>query len=319
MFKKILSQCPINFATILFVLLGCFSPNTWSAMPKFELLYSFGKTEGADSPIVHDAAGNHYGIYSKGGDFGSGLIFKIDPTGKYNIAYMFDGKAAPKLISTNNGKFYGWSVNTNPTSTKSNAVIYELDLSQAKPKFTILYKDAENRGVSDLIQGRNGKLYGTTTGHSGEPYGSIFQLDISSSTSPSYKDIYTFSQSSAVASNLIQGNDNLLYGITKKTKSNNEIFVLDASKTFPSYAVLHDFNYDGYGMLISVNIALGNTDKIYGSINRWYIDGYHATPASMMFQLETNANTPNFTILNTTPWTSSEIVLGCDDKLYYTN
>jgi uncharacterized repeat protein (TIGR03803 family) len=58
------------------------------------VLHSFGaQTDGVqpDGPLVHDAAGNLYGVTFSGGEFGYGTVFKIDMTGKETILHSFGG------------------------------------------------------------------------------------------------------------------------------------------------------------------------------------------------------------------------------------
>ncbi len=223
MYKKILRQCPINFAAIFFVLLGCFSPNTWSALPNFELLYTFGKQQAPDSPLVHDAVGNHYGITSQGGKFGLGIISKIDSMGIRRVLYEFDGAhgvVTPNLLLGRDGKLYGWTRNSSPVDAASNAVIYQLDPSSEMPAFNVLYNNTETIDIDELMQGRDGKLYGTKLLTFWNRISLIFQLDITQPI-PVYNEIYKITsdlKDSKGFINLIQGNNNLIYGVLSGAK-----------------------------------------------------------------------------------------------------
>jgi len=60
------------------------------------VLHSFGaQTDGIDpeGALVHDSAGNLYGVTYSGGAFGYGTVFKMDATGNESILYSFGGGA----------------------------------------------------------------------------------------------------------------------------------------------------------------------------------------------------------------------------------
>jgi uncharacterized repeat protein (TIGR03803 family) len=60
------------------------------------VLYSFGgDTDGeyTDTDLVIDNAGNLYGSSVLGGDFGSGTVFRVSPSGEHTVLYSFTGGA----------------------------------------------------------------------------------------------------------------------------------------------------------------------------------------------------------------------------------
>jgi uncharacterized repeat protein (TIGR03803 family) len=93
----------------------------------------YGFTGGANGAIpaaglVWDAAGNLYGTTSRGGAAGSGVVFKLDPTGKETVLYRFtvgaDG-AIPTagLVRDAAGNLYG---TTGGGGASNNGVVYKV-------------------------------------------------------------------------------------------------------------------------------------------------------------------------------------------------
>ena len=326
MFNKILRQCPIIFTAILFVILSGFSQLTWPCATKFELLHSFGENEMVESPLIHDAFGNHYGIVSSS-------IYKITPTGQYKILYTFNkayGRVAPKLILGKGSKFYGWTINTNPTYPKSNAVIFVLDLSQTTPVFKVLHKDTENKPFTDLILGRNGILYGGVEwkewdGGVPHSFGSIFQLDVTK-PSPIHRTIYTLTigNHGVYFTNLIQGKGSLLYGVatTGGTAYGDlwqGIFALNNAKPVPVFSFLKGFGSSEFSHNY-VNFSLGGNGIMYAvQNNTTYHNGtkYYSVEA---FQADMSSTAPTFSQFFFYPrnyrYRNGKVIQGNDGKFY---
>lgn len=80
------------------------------------VLYTFtGGTDGGfpSSGVIRDSAGNLYGAAAIGGQFGQGVIYKLDPTGKETVLYNFTGGTdtygvgSSDLLRDSAGNFYG--------------------------------------------------------------------------------------------------------------------------------------------------------------------------------------------------------------------
>ena len=293
-----------NFVLSILVMFGFFSTISWAIVPKFELIYSFGQEQTHDSSLVHDANGNHYGIASKGGKLGFGTIYKIDQTGKYQEIYTFNGTNGtvfPKLL-LNNGKLYGWTYNPNRSNLTSNAVIYpviyRIDLSRTPATFKVLYKDKVNIGMTDLILGRNGKFYGSTSWDFNTFKSSIFQLDLSQ-TSPVYKRLYMLTSGyGAGFANLIEGQNGLIYGVARIDERQppffrQEIFRLNVNGSSPKYTNLGEFRSTEFKE-VNVNVTFGN-GKLYvvknSNIHEPYVErGFKVD----LYQLDPSSQTPSF-------------------------
>src|SRR4029077_9574150 len=90
---------------------------------KETVLHNFtGKTDGAyANSLIRDHAGNLYGTASLGGDlscsapYGCGVVFKLNPSGKFTVLYSFTGadaatEPAGGLVRDALGNLYGTTV-----------------------------------------------------------------------------------------------------------------------------------------------------------------------------------------------------------------
>jgi uncharacterized repeat protein (TIGR03803 family) len=144
---------------------------------KETVLYSFtGFTEGSDGEnpeagLVRDAAGNLYGTTRWGGsgvcEYGCGVVFKLDKTGKETVLYSFTGTggdgASPLagLVRDVNGNLYG---TTWLGGTSNYGTVFKVDKTG---KETVLHSftggaDGGWPQLGYLVRDAAGNLYGTT-------------------------------------------------------------------------------------------------------------------------------------------------------------
>ncbi len=148
---------------------------------KETVLYTF--TGGADgarpfAPLVRDAAGDFYGTASGGGASGNGVVFGLDPTGRFTVLHTFTGGtdgAIPygDLFRDDEGRLYGTAFaggnNTDPICAGFGCgVVFRLDRAGNE---TVLYTfsgsaDGDNPYVG-LVRDAEGNFYGTT-GYGGD-------------------------------------------------------------------------------------------------------------------------------------------------------
>ena len=126
-----------------------------------------------------------YGLTSLGGTDNDGVIFAYDPvSGSYTKLFDFDGSngANPygSLLQARDGKLYGMTWG----GGNSNAgVIFSYD--PASSMYTKLHDFDFLTGshpYGDLMQASDGKLYGMTNSGGGNDLGTVFSLDLVSST-----------------------------------------------------------------------------------------------------------------------------------------
>jgi uncharacterized repeat protein (TIGR03803 family) len=164
------------------------------------VLYSFsGGADGAYpvAGLIRDEAGNLYGTTAYGGAYGSGTVFKVDPSGKESVLYSFTGGsdgAQPfaGLIRDDAGNLYGTTYTGGDHTSYCGegspgcGVVFKLDTAN---KETVLHTftgppdgDYPEAG---LIRDAQGNLYGTTRLGGDlacaniEPYGcgTVFEVD----------------------------------------------------------------------------------------------------------------------------------------------
>lgn len=168
------------------------------------ILYSFGgATDGeyTDTDLVVDKAGNIYGTSVLGGDFGSGTVFRVTPTGKHSVLYSFTGGADggepyKGVTFDTQGNLYGTAVTGGTGGCEGGCgVVYRLTDSNGKWKQTVIHNFNGNDGSgpgSGVTFDKYGNLYGMTP--TGGTYGAgvVFQMDPSSGNQWRFNVIHSF-------------------------------------------------------------------------------------------------------------------------------
>jgi uncharacterized repeat protein (TIGR03803 family) len=166
-----------------------------------KMLLSFNYTDGAypQAGLVQGTDGNFYGTTYGGGDNndscyeGCGTVFKITPSGRLTTLYSFPDSCTygcmPQagLVQGTDGKFYG---TTQYGGAHNNAgTVFSITPGG---KLITLYNFCSKANCADggnpyagLVQGTNGKFYGTTTGGgstnnciSANGCGTVFSLSV---------------------------------------------------------------------------------------------------------------------------------------------
>ncbi len=177
--------------------------------------------------MVRDAAGNLFSASAFGGlqscnqGEGCGFIYRVDPTGKFNVIYNFQGPPdgvnpeAP-LVLDSAGNLYGVTVYG---GAHNYGTIFKLDHAGNE---TVLYsfagpsKDGENP-YGGVIRDASGNLYGTTAqGGIGKCFGAgcgtVFKFSVTGKETVLYRFTGGADGSSPVSTLLLVGG--VLYGTT---------------------------------------------------------------------------------------------------------
>ncbi|MGO4879777.1 MAG: choice-of-anchor tandem repeat GloVer-containing protein [Bryobacteraceae bacterium] len=161
---------------------GCGVIYKLDAQGKQTVLYTFTGSGDGQQPafgLVRDSAGNFYGSAPSGGslcsDFTCGVIFKIDPAGKYSVIHRFDGDndgfASGALTLDATGNIYGVAGG----GKWGQGMVFKLDTAG---KYTVLHdftggkKDA-GQPIGPLLLDPAGNIYGTMAINEG----AVFKLD----------------------------------------------------------------------------------------------------------------------------------------------
>ena len=244
--------------TTLFFLCTFIILKAQPVLPSFTL--KNGGTIYAD--VVQAADGKLYGTSDSGGI--GGIIFSFDPsTSVYtkvkDLNLPAGSSTVGSLMKASDGKLYG--LTSGITSDNGGSI---LSFDPATSDLAIVKTFNEIDGYypgTGLIQGRDGKLYGTTGQGGGGGLGVIFSFDPVSS---SYAKLRDMDGQGFEASRLFQASDGKLYGMTRGGGSHwvGGIFSFDPVTSI--YTVLKDFDfYTGYGS--SGGFVEGSDGKLYGT------------------------------------------------------
>src|SRR5579863_5189880 len=222
--------------------------------------------------LIQGIDGNFYGTTLKGGAYNGGTVFKITPKGKLTTLYSFcanpgancpDGSNPGGLVLATNGMFYG-TTQYGGTTGLGAGTIFEITPAG---KLKTLYSFCSQANCADgeepegpLVQGTNGKLYGTTalSGSNGDPTSVIFEITLSGaftvlSTAPtdtflngpliqaSNGDFYTS------GGNFSTYEDGAIFKITPTGSLSALLAFDDADGNGPNGALLQGPNGDLYG------------------------------------------------------------------------
>lgn len=184
-------------------------------------LATFSKT-GAYSPqakLFQDENGDFYGTTSKSGG-GYGTVFKMTPDGTLTTLAQFTGTNGSEplagVIKGGDGNFYGTTRlggDTTGLSPYGYGTIFRIT---PEGTLTTLVKFNRTNGQypsSDLVQGTDGGLYGTTTyggAYGSAGYGTVFKI----TTEGAFTTVFNFSETTGIwpLAGLILGQDGNLYG-----------------------------------------------------------------------------------------------------------
>ncbi len=204
------------------------------------VLYSFsGDTDGeyTDTDLVVDNAGSLYGSSVLGGDFGSGTVFRVNPSGEHTVLYSFtggaDGGEPYKGVALDaQGNLYGTAVTGGGGACEGGCgVVYKLTNVNGSWHQSVIYtfaggNDGSGPG-SGLTFDRSGNLYGMTPTGGAFGMGVIFQLlaPRGTQTSWTFHLIHTFTGgddgASASAGRLLITNGRM-YGVATTGGANGQ-------------------------------------------------------------------------------------------------
>jgi uncharacterized repeat protein (TIGR03803 family) len=192
-------------------------------------IYSFspynGDGTGPRAGLVLGTDGNFYGTTQTGGLHYLGTVFRITSDWDYSRLFSFNGTngATPtgSLVQGRDGNFYGTTLNGgasfrgrdtfgNPTGA---GTVFKIS---TKGALTSLFSFDSTNGVqpvAGLIEGLDGKLYGSTELGGANGYGSIFAI----TTNGTFNSLVSFGggpDGAYPTARLIQGSDGGFYGTT---------------------------------------------------------------------------------------------------------
>ncbi len=156
----------------------------FSAAGVVTVLHSFNDTPDGGTPnggLVLGRDGNFYGTTEYGGTSHLGTVYRISQEGTYEELISFDNSngAQPfgQMIQATDGNFYGTTVSG---GSLLNGTVFQLTPAGVLTtvyNFTYSGSDgAQPKGT--LVQGADGRLYGTTQAGGLYGFGTVFTLDL---------------------------------------------------------------------------------------------------------------------------------------------
>ena len=206
----------------------------------FTTLHSFAGGDGANpqASLVQGTDGNLYGTTYSGGAAGAGTVFKINVTGTtfetlHSFSFGVGAGAVPQeasLIQGTDGDLYG---TTSEGGANDLGTVFRIDTNGATftPLHSFAGDDGSQPGHAGLVQGIDGKLYGTTYFGGASGHGTVFKLD----TNGTFMKLHEFAGADGANpfAGLIQATDGNLYGTTYQGGDGfGTIFKIDTNGTF---------------------------------------------------------------------------------------
>ena len=190
-------------------------------------LYEFtGAPNDGEDPeggLVQGSDGYFYGTTSEGGTNYEGTVFKMSTNGVLTILYSFTGindgrRPGGELVQGRDGYFYG---TTYEGGTNDDGTVFQISTNGA---LTTLWSftggDDGGNPYNGLVQGSDGKFYGTTDRGGTNDEGTVFQI----STNGVLTSLHSFGailnadnyplDGGAPIGPLVQGSDGSFYGTT---------------------------------------------------------------------------------------------------------
>ncbi len=201
-----------------------------------------------ESGFIQSAGGDLFGITSKGGDSGNGVIFELDPfSGVFTKIFDFDSLNGSfpfgKLFQASDGKIYGMTKNG---GINDNGVLFVIDPDQGNRFVKIMDFDTSECGIQpygSLMEGSDGKLYGLTSVGGAHNKGALFEFDpVNGVCAPKFS--FDGTTGAYPYGDLVSDGNGSLYGMTKQGGTTNNGVIFEYKIAENSFVKRFDFNGD---------------------------------------------------------------------------
>ena len=270
----------------IFVVAGLLMGSSSASSTK--LIYTFaGGSDGEylDTDLVTDSAGNLYGTSVQGGDFGSGTVFELSPSGggwTHTVLYSFrggaDGGEPYKGVTLDSqGNLYGTAVTGGSGSCDGGCgVVFKLTNSAGSWSQSVIHSftggnDGSGPG-SGLTFDQKGNLYGMTPTGGAYGLGVVYELKLGPSGKWELQVIHAFTGgndgASGSAGRLILDGAGNLYGVTTVGGANGDgvAFELSLAKSgIWRLTPLYAFKDQPDGALPYGGLYLDRFGNLYGT------------------------------------------------------
>jgi uncharacterized repeat protein (TIGR03803 family) len=230
----------------------------------------------APDALIQGSDGNFYGTTASGGANGLGTLFKVTPAGVETLVYSFAGGAAngatpQTLLQGSDGNFYGvtGSGGSGPCQDGCGSA-FKITPTGVQTGLYFFSGGADGGQPSDVIQGSDGNLYGTTA------YGGVANnacgaggcgVAFKLTTAGAESTLYSFSAGTAdggLPVGITQGTDGNFYGTTTYGGSANNGTVVRITPAGVE-TVLHSFAGGNDGANPQGPLIQGKDGNFYGT------------------------------------------------------
>jgi T5SS/PEP-CTERM-associated repeat protein/uncharacterized repeat protein (TIGR03803 family) len=242
----------------------------------YQILHTFGPAnlDGINGwgPLTVGSDGFLYGCARNGGEFGAGVVFRLRPEGYgYEVLHIFNGTndgAQPLggVIEASDGLLYG---TTSVGGEEDMGTVWRMGRDGRGFEVIRLFRSTNDcrNPQSELIEGSDGRLYGTTFGGGGFGRGGIFRIN---KDGTGYRILTGFGGGEPNAprspvGGLIEGPDGAFYGATESGGSadNGAVFRMTTNGT---YTVLRSLGtVAGGAALPNCTLLLDSSNVLFGA------------------------------------------------------
>jgi uncharacterized repeat protein (TIGR03803 family) len=279
----------------------------------YKKLVDFNYTNGANplGSLIQGKDGKLYGMASKGGFFGNGLIFSFDPltnsiAARKSFAYSDGATPAGNLLLASDGKLYGL---TTIGGNYGFGVIFFLDpvTGSFGKLFDLDYTFAYPKGT--LIETSDGKIWGTSSDGSGIGYGSVFMFDRETLAITNVK-AFNYADGADAQGRLLAAKNGKIYGLTHNGgEGYGVMFSIDPVSL--EYEVLHKFNPNS-GSLPRGGLIQTANGRLYGTAE----EGAKGGGTVFSFDTQTRAFKNELEFYFTGTFPQGRLVKAIDGRLY---
>jgi uncharacterized repeat protein (TIGR03803 family) len=243
----------------------------------YSILHDFSSFAWPGGALVEGTDGALYGTSQRDGTNGAGTVFRMDKDGSgfgvlhhFAGSFRFDGDdgAFPRstLLQASDGALYG---TTTVGGTTNSGTVFKLNPDGSD--YSVLHSfniyDADGSYPdARIVEGSNGKLYGTTSNSGTGGGGTIFMLNMDGT---GFTTLHWFSHADAggnfPSAGLLEGSDGALYGTAGSGGSNGVGTVFSLDHDGRGFRVLRSFVFaGGDGVNPQVGLVEGRDGSLYG-------------------------------------------------------
>ncbi|HWZ82509.1 MAG TPA: choice-of-anchor tandem repeat GloVer-containing protein, partial [Terriglobales bacterium] len=227
------------------------------------VLYNFMNTTDGGFPKVPPVQAPDGNLYGTTGNGTVATLYKITPSGTFSVVVNLPAQSYSPLLVGTDGNLYGTTL-FGGTFNRGTA----FQFSPTKKKLKIIHNfEFATDGSSPtgpLMQGVDGKLYGTTSAGGTSSGGVLFQMSTAGKTVVlvNFDTVHEANGATPFAG-VVQGSDGFLYGVASVGGANGLGTLFKVSTKGTGFAVLHDFGTATGDTPLSTPL-LHTNGKIYG-------------------------------------------------------